>query len=216
MGKTAFEQRQRAALTPAQCRQLADLGLLEEQIDQLQRALPKAAHQLAVRPTMTAVRKVVTSLHDDVARARKAIEVLLAARGVPGRREYLEAYERLAYRVQGRGEPVSDGLELERALEGLKSLARIVGTAVEELGPQKRGGQGSHVPVMLLHRAMADGWAVANPDDPLLPDDWRTFGAVVNVCYDAIRGPGTPEPERSVKNYRAWLNKARTTGLQID
>jgi hypothetical protein len=29
-----------------------------------------------------------------------------------------------------------------------------------------------------------------------------------------MRGSGTPEPERAIKNYRAWLDKARTPGLK--
>ena len=216
--------------TELQREELRNIGVLREQIDELEReALLSMRAFLRQQPAMSDVRDVLANTFAALKAAEKGIVGLLSAsRSYPSEPEkVLPADAALARVLMASFEVGADGDVLDCAMPPIKAAIHVVGRALSELPTRAtRHKFASGYPVQRIDVALTNGFLEAHGQragadrrraaTPLPPYKIeRSYAAgsdylrVVEICYEAA-GAGEGSRERPIRNFLKQKQRLRT------
>ncbi|HCY61535.1 MAG TPA: hypothetical protein DHV59_01565 [Oxalobacteraceae bacterium] len=201
-------QDQPLRFTSQQRHRLLELGLLEKQIEEVQRsALPAASAAIAGDPTLQDVRDEFQALLDAMGSAQEAMSKLLRAdAGTPARAKVFQLIEIADFEMQG------DGRIIEKALYPLTAARATVRRARNALADeQSRQNGASFYPVQQIDDALWQGFLKhyhGNADIPAYnvkrsSSETSAYWEIIAICYEAI-GREKQNLERPIKAYLKW------------
>lgn len=207
-----------------QRQQLAELQVVPEQIDELERVLPTCRAIRRNPAPMGEVRKDLIRLEKAL---RCASEELTRFEAAPDSEPALcEAFTRVqheAFELSDRGEATT------AAQMALLPALEAVSRALNALPREQRGPRAPWWPVARIHGALVLGWGRAYypirqgeaysvvsaiapaPPFPHLPSTGPTslFRQVVGICYDLMDDDFMIDPERPIKAFVKWYRQDR-------
>jgi hypothetical protein len=210
----------------ARCR-LRGLGLIKEQIAELEEVLPFCRLDIADAPRLQDVRAELKAASRTIERAFAQTRRLLLEYNTvsPIAREAMNRIQKASHEAGG------DCCEIERARDALVPLDRAVTKALADLPKeQRRTRAAAPRPVKRIDDALIRGWgrggggrAYNLAPDPEIRDGTaritrrrranakRKFEEIVQICYDTIGAPQDYFHERAIKLF--WrLSRAKTPG----
>lgn len=215
----SMSQDQPLRFSPQQRRRLLELGLLDTQIDEVQRsALPAASAAIAGDPALQDVRDEFQALLDAMGSAQEAMSKLLRLDvSTPARAKVFQLIELADFEMQG------DGSIIEKALYPLtaaRATARRARNALTE--EQSRPNGASFYPVQQIDEALWQGFrkhhSMKLPSEKAVGQSLPTYNVkrsssetsayweIMAICYEAI-GREKQNLERPIKAYLTWCKK---------
>lgn len=180
------------AFSTTQKKQLLALGLLDEQVGELQRRLPQIKFLLEPGQTVTELRKKWAAIGRPLSQARREIARLSRSQ------DYGCAEARFRLSDASENESL-----LEDALAAISDVESAIEAAKVKLPKQRRRNSASSFPISLIERALLDGFTRHHvaPMPPYLIRTSRSgvFADVVRICYQAVGR--NVDPERAIRNY---------------
>jgi hypothetical protein len=186
----------------ARHRDLNNLGVIDEQIGELEAVLPMCKLLIESGARLGDTRDDL----DKLIKALRTVERVVSGR-TKAAREALNRWQMAAY---ARRHPLGSDPEFVRIL----ALDTLIGSAREAMRALGRDQRRSHAatpePIQLIADALVTGWAKRKPDTqkpapycmPL-----RKFREIVQYAYEAIGAPKDYVPERALRAYRDWRKK---------
>lgn len=194
---------------------LRKLGLIDEQLAELEKVLPFCRLDTEDAAPLGDVRSELQSLQKTTDRTLGATRRLSVAAS-PGLQEALNRVQMASHQTGG------DCREIERAQKALAALNDVLGKTLGDLPKKARPTKAaSPHPIDRIYHALALGWgrggggrAFNLAPEPEIRDGvarvmrasraeaTRTFEAIVQVCYETIGKPRDYVPERAIKSFR--------------
>jgi hypothetical protein len=190
---------------------LQRLGLIDEQIEELEAILPMCCLLITDDPPLRDVRDELDLIAQATADARQKI---CKCAKTPAAHEARYRIDAASYALGG------DLGETGRACAALNDLSRVVAQAISALGTkQRRTNRAANMPIKLIHEALIRGWGRRGPrlrgfgqqfNVKVSSAPKSVFREVVGICYQTMRAGGEEaEPLRAVKTYMAYLRGER-------
>lgn len=199
---------------------LADLGLLADQIDELQMvALPTARALLRKPAALNDVRDCLKIVSESMARATAALTRLLAANNsVPALQEALLRVQLADFNTEHN----TNAETIRTALKDVSAARAVIDRARQDLSSeQRRHRAASPLPLYWINKALLRGFLRAYEKTPSLPHYRLTPSAspnskyrrIIRICYEAM-GQKNSDPERAIKaliarRKQAWKRDVR-------
>jgi hypothetical protein len=205
----------RHKFSSAQRTRLRDLGLLDEQTDELEGVLPLCKALLSKPATLTEVREKLSGIAKPLKKAMAAMDAI-GKRSSPAK---IEAYDRILL-AQETAEP-----DNEVVAQQLTQIIAIAQRAIESLGSeQRRAHDANPLPIGFIEAALLRGFR--RHYDPeiqgkgLPPYEMTAarkrgpFSEVAAICYETIGRHN--EPNRAIRNYVASTKHRRRPKVRVD
>jgi len=211
--------------TKRQLQQLRRLGVVGEQIAEVEKVLSICRFLLRRMPTMGDVRDELLDLQKDLRAASESLkrweqlrerEAKADGRTVaPALDEAYSRVEKESFEIRG------DGLVLERALLVLTPALASISRALTALPKAQRRDVHTWEPIAYIAKALSLGWARSEralrqvavtsagraprpyPHKPSSGESSR-FRQIVGICYEAMQVEQHGDPERPIRAYLAW------------
>jgi len=208
-----------------QRKDLADLGVIDRQVTELQRVLPSCREDLRDPPTLTDVRDELLDLVRNTEAGSSALQRLATGANSRSAPHLREAVIRVQMASLNLDQDIED---IDLALSALSRIAASAAQALTDVGTeQRRTRRANWRPVHRIHRALILGWGKAHypraraedvvtslrsPPFPHIPSTGvkSPFRVIVALCFDAIHQSRDSDPERAVKSYVRWLRSRKS------
>jgi len=197
--------------SPDRRRDLRDLGLIKEQIAELEKVLPSCRLGIEGGPRLQDVRGELREATKAIATAALLLRRLADATvRTPARFEALNRLQLACYEYAG------DCNEIERARDAVETLALAAPKALVDLPKHaRRPKSGSARPIELIHDALIRGWGVGGRGKAFnveLPRLRKKFQEIVDICYEPIGAKLDYSPEKAM---RAFFKRLEARGGRL-